>query len=114
VSSVHALTMRGVGFRSLAEPVLCTGPEYASDLADVIDALDGLRARLVSLQTRAGMVAAAASGRRAGRPTVMTPERVAIAVELRGVGRSTTHIARVLGVSANAVQRALAPIPPEP
>jgi len=38
----------------------------------------------------------------------MTPERVAMAVELRDLGRPVTHIARVLGVSANAVQRALA------
>lgn len=51
---------------------------------------------------------AAATGKRLGRPTVMTPETVAIAVELRNLGRPVTHIARVLGVSTNSVHRALA------
>jgi transposase-like protein len=41
----------------------------------------------------------------------MTADRVAMAVELRNLGRPVTHIARVLGVSANSVQRALAPLP---
>lgn len=103
---VSELAGRSVGFRSLAEPALSTGT--AVDSAEVFVALESLRRRLSSLQTRAGMAAAASKGRRPGRPTVMTPERVAMAVELRDLGRPVTHIARVLGVSANAVQRALA------
>lgn len=104
---VSGLAGRSVGFRSLAEPALSTGT--AVDSAEVFVALESLRRRLSSLQTRAGMAAAASKGRRPGRPTVMTPERVAMAVELRDLGRPVTHIARVLGVSANAVQRALRP-----
>lgn len=111
VTTVSGLTARGVAFRSLAEPALCTGASHAQDPADVLSALEALRRRLVSVQTRAGMASAAREGRRPGRPTVMTPERTAMAVELRNVGRPMTHIARVLGVSPNAVQRALAPIP---
>lgn len=74
-------------------------------------ALEALRRRLVSVRTRAGMESAAASGKRPGRPTVMTPEKIAMAIELRNLNRPITHIARVLGVSANSVQRALAPLP---
>lgn len=107
LATVSGLTSRGVGFVSLTEPVLCTGDGVAVDPAEVFAGLEALRRRLVSVQTRAGMAAAASAGRRPGRPTVMTPERVAMAVELRNVGRSISHIARVLGVSANAVQRAL-------
>lgn len=106
LAAVTGLVGRGVGFRSLSEPALSTGTDM--DPADVFVALESLRRRLSSLQTRAGMAAAASKGRRPGRPTVMTPERVAMAVELRDLGRPVTHIARVLGVSANAVQRALA------
>lgn len=110
VTTVSGLTERGVGFRSLTEPALCTGGERV-DPAEVMAALDALRRRLVSVRTRAGMESAAAAGKRPGRPTVMTPEKVAMAIELRKLNRPITHIARVLGVSANSVQRALAPLP---
>jgi DNA invertase Pin-like site-specific DNA recombinase len=111
VTTVSALSARSVQFRSLAEPALCTGEDTVTDPAEVIAALEVLRRRLVSVRTRAGMASAAAEGKRAGRPTVMTPEKVAMAVELRNLNRPITHIARVLGVSANSVQRALAPLP---
>lgn len=111
LATVGELTSRGVGFRSLSEPSLCAGVGVAVDPAEVFAGLEALRRRLVSLQTRAGMAKAASEGRRSGRPTVMTPERIAMAVELRDLGRPVTHIARVLGVSANAVQRALATPP---
>lgn len=114
ISTVSALTARGVEFRSLTEPALCTAVDNAVNPADVVAAEEGLRRRLVSLRTRAGMASAAAAGKRPGRPTVMTPEKVAMAVELRNLDRPITHIARVLGVSANSVQRALAPLPRHP
>ncbi len=103
---VNGLSNRGVGFRSLTEPALSSGAPV--EPTEVFAALEALKHTLSSLQTRAGMASAASEGRRPGRPTVMTPERVAMAVELRNLGRPVTHIARVLGVSANAVQRALA------
>jgi len=109
VATVTALDARGVVFRSLTESALCTDAGPAADASQVLAALDGLRGRLRSLQTREGMKAAAAAGRRAGRPTVMTEERIGIARELRNHGRSFTHIAAVLGVSTSTVQRALTP-----
>jgi DNA invertase Pin-like site-specific DNA recombinase len=102
---VSGLANRGVGFRSLIEPALSSG--VMVDPAEMFAALEALKRRLSSLQTRAGMASAAREGRRPGRPTVMTPERIEMAAELRNLGRPVTHIARVLGVSANAVQRAL-------
>lgn len=107
VSTVADLSRRGVGFRSIAESALCTDGGRVVEPGEMYVALEALRRRLASLQTRAGMATAAREGRRPGRPTVMTPDRTAMAVELRNVGRPITHIARVLGVSANAVQRAL-------
>lgn len=112
MGTVAGLSARGVIFRSLSDPLLSAGGQ--ADPVDVIAALESLRRRLSSLQTRAGMASAAGEGRRPGRPTVMTPERVAMAQELRNLGRPVTHIARVLGVSANAVQRSLAVRPDRP
>ena len=111
VSTMDDLAVAGVRFRSLTEPALATGFGPAEDPAQVWAALRGLQGRLKSLGTRAGMSVAAAEGRHAGRPTVMTDDRIAIAQELRNQGRSFTHIGRVLGVSTSAVQRALTPRP---
>lgn len=106
VRTVAALGARGVEFWSLAEPALSTGTPVAAE--EVFQALEELRSELAGIRTRAGMDAATADGRRPGRPRVMTEERLAMAMELRAVGRSVSHIARVLGVSAGAVGRALA------
>lgn len=104
------LTRRGIRFLSLTEPGLSSGGGPV-DPDDVLIALDAFRRRLVSVRTREGMESAAVEGRHAGRPSVMTEERIAIAIarELRGHDRSYAHIGRVLGVSTGAVQRALTP-----
>lgn len=107
VQVVVELTARGVRFRSVAEPPLSTDGDAVMP-ADTLRALDGLRRTLVGLRTREGMLRAEAAGRRVGRPSVMTPERVAVAEELRRQKRSIAHIAQVIGVSPSAVQRALA------
>lgn len=102
-----ALGQRGVGLQSLAEPGLSSGVPGMPDASEALVALEALRHQLISQRTRAGMADATASGRRMGRPTVMTPERIELALELRTQHRSIAHVARVLGVSASAVQRAL-------
>lgn len=106
VQTIAELGRRRIGFRSLIEPALSTdaGP---AEPAEVFAALEGLRRRLAGLRTRQGMLQAEAAGRRPGRPSVMTPDRVAVAEELRRQHRSIAHIARVIGVSPSAVQRAL-------
>lgn len=106
VQTIAELGRRGIGFRSLAEPALSTDAGVA-DPAEVFAALEGLRRTLAGLRTRQGMLRAETAGRRPGRPSVMTPERVAVAEELRRQHRSIAHIARVIGVSPSAVQRAL-------
>lgn len=107
VSTVADITDRGVVFRSLSEPALCTAAENPAGPGEVLLALKHLQRRLRALDIRAGMVSASAQGRHAGRPSVMTEERIAIARELRNHDRSFSHIARVLGVSTSAVRRAL-------
>lgn len=107
VQAVADLATRGVVFCSLSEPSLSTAGAPAA-AAETLLALETLRGTLVGLRTRQGMLRAEAAGRRPGRPSVMTPERVAVAEELRRQKRSIAHIARVIGVSPSAVQRALA------
>lgn len=104
-STVRRLTSRGVEVRTLAEPALCTEAIVRS--ADAVAAIDELSRQIIGLGTRAGIAGTTGSGRRPGRPPVMTDEMSAVAAALREVGRSYSHIADVLGVSAGAVKRAL-------
>ncbi|WP_374316267.1 recombinase family protein [Microbacterium sp.] len=108
VQTVAELTGRGVGFHPMAEAALASTAS-ATDPRELLIALNALRGELVGIRTRAGMERAEAEGRRPGRPSVMSPERLAVARELRRQHRSIAHIANVIGVSPSAVQRALAP-----
>src|SRR4051794_41900679 len=64
--------------------------------------------RLISERTRAGLHAARARGRRGGRPTVMSPDRIATAELMRARGKTLGQIAATLGVGRSSLVRALA------
>ena len=66
-----------------------------------------LRVDTIRQNTMRGLAHARAQGRLGGRPTVMTPERVAAANQMRAEGKTLTHIASVLGVGRSSVSRAL-------
>ena len=107
VSTLRSLDDGSIFFRSLAEPKLDLAPASASETRAYLIALDDVRRTLLGDRVRAGLRAATTAGRRAGRPSVMTPDKTSIAIELRAHGRSVAHIANVVGVSASAVRRAL-------
>lgn len=107
VSTLRSLDDGSIFFRSLAEPKLDLAPAPTSETSAYMTALDEVRRALLGDRVRAGLQAATTEGRRAGRPSVMTPDKISIAIELRSHGRSVAHIANVVGVSASAVRRAL-------
>lgn len=107
IGIVADLAERGINFRSLREPALCIGCAPPAESTEVFAALEALRREFISMRTRAGLAKAAHDGRKPGRPTVMTDERLAIARELLTQGRPVTHVARVIGVSPGAVRRAI-------
>jgi DNA invertase Pin-like site-specific DNA recombinase len=59
-------------------------------------------------RTRAGLAAAAANGRKGGRPRKVDDADAAKACQLRGKGIAATDIAKMLGVSRATVYRYLA------
>ncbi|WP_308283532.1 hypothetical protein [Pseudonocardia nigra] len=63
---------------------------------------------MIAERTRAGLQAARARGRVGGRPTVMTPDRIVIAQEMRAHGKTLNEIAATLGVGRSSLVRALA------
>lgn len=64
---------------------------------------------IIRERTLAGLAAAAAQGRKGGRPKVMDDDKLAAARARRERGESFTEIARALGVSRASVHRHLTP-----
>ncbi|HIY66345.1 MAG TPA: recombinase family protein [Candidatus Agrococcus pullicola] len=101
---------RGVKFRSLDEPWMDIDPSTAMGEAmlKIMATLAHLRVALIRENTMRGIEFARSQGRFGGRPTVMTPERIAVAKQMRAEGKSFESIARVLDVGSSSVSRALA------
>jgi len=107
VNIVTELQEREIQFRSLTEPFDTTtaGGELFFHICAAFAQMNG---RIISDRTRAGLAAARDRGRRGGRPTVMTPERIAIARRMRADKETWQTIATTLGVGMSSVRRALA------
>jgi DNA invertase Pin-like site-specific DNA recombinase len=92
----------------LTEPDIDTTTPMGRALFGIVAVFAQLLVDTIRDNTRRGLEHARAKGRLGGRPTVMSAERVAAAVQLRAAGTSITAIARTLGVGASSVTRALA------
>lgn len=108
IDTISELEERGVGFRSLQESIDTTTPTGRL-LLHVLAALCEFERDLIRERTYAGLAAARARGRRGGRPSVMTADKLAVARQMHASGEHTVAaIAAVLGVSRASVYRALA------
>jgi DNA invertase Pin-like site-specific DNA recombinase len=107
VDTISGLAERGVGFRSLQESIDTTTPGGRL-VFHVFAALAEFERDLIRERTHAGLAAARARGRRGGRPSVMTAEKVAVARQMYASGEHTVAaIAAVLGVSRASIYRHL-------
>ncbi len=108
IDTVQDLDSRGVAFRSLTENIDTSTPGGRL-IFHVFAALAEFERDLIRERTQAGLAAARARGRKGGRPTVWTPEKLRAAQQLHAAGDSdVASIARTLGVSKASVYRALA------
>ncbi|MFC4430959.1 recombinase family protein [Citricoccus alkalitolerans] len=105
---IDHLESEGVHFRSLTEGIATTGP-MGKAMLTVMSAFAQLERDQLAERTKAAPAAAAARGRRGGRPAV-TPEteRVRQAGQYRHAGLTPPEIAKLLGVSRATVYRYLA------
>lgn len=102
------LESRGVHFRSITEGVSTTGA-MGTAMLTIMAAFTQLERDQLSERTRAGLAAAAAAGRPAGRPTVTRQtSRVVQARQYKDAGLSPTEVGKLLGVSRATVYRYLA------
>jgi DNA invertase Pin-like site-specific DNA recombinase len=103
---IDELTSRGIGFRSLTEGLHTDGP-MGKAMLTIMAAFAQLERDTMIERTRAGLAAAAANGRKGGRPRKVDNADAAKARDLRDKGIAATDIAKMLGVSRATVYRHL-------
>jgi DNA invertase Pin-like site-specific DNA recombinase len=107
IETLNDLERRGVNIKSLTEPMIDTTTPMGRALFGIVAVFAQLRVDTIRENTMRGLQFARSEGRVGGRPSVMSPQRLAEARRMRGEGRSIAHIASVLGVGASSISRAL-------
>jgi DNA invertase Pin-like site-specific DNA recombinase len=103
---VDELTSRSIGFRSLTEGLHTEGA-MGKAMLTIMAAFAQLERDTMIERTRAGLAAAAANGRKGGRPRKVDDADAAKARQLRQKGITASDIAKMLGVSRATVYRYL-------
>ena len=110
---VALLESRGVGLKSLHESIDTTTPTGRLTL-HLFASIGQFERDLLQERTMAGLAAARARGRKGGRPTVWTPDKTRVALQMyESRQHDVARIARVLGLSRASVYRMLASRPAE-
>ena len=104
--TVTDLESRGVGFRSLTENVDTTTPTGRL-VFHIFGALGQFERDLIRERTNAGLTAAAARGRKGGRPVAATPEKIARARQLVASGLTVREAAARVKVGKSALYAAM-------
>lgn len=106
VATMGDLNARGVELISLTEAI-DTNTATGRLVFHMAGAFAQFERDLIAERTRAGLASAAQRGRHPGRPTVMTPTKIAAAKVMLEAGQSQRAIAEVLGVSHTSLGRAM-------
>jgi len=110
IETLHDLEARGVNIKSLTEPMIDTTTPMGRALFGIVAVFAQLRVDTIRENTKRGLAHARSQGRVGGRPSVMTPEKIAQARTMREAGHSLEQIGRVLSVGKSSVARALAKV----
>jgi DNA invertase Pin-like site-specific DNA recombinase len=113
LTTIAELRERGVGIRTLADPLpVDTGAE-ASPMAEIAIVMLSLfgQMELTFNRERAAhaRAVAAANGTRAGRPSVVDPKQLAYAIHLRDTDYTMAQIGAATGLSRATLYRHLPP-----
>ena len=107
IETLHDLDRRGVNIKSLTEPMIDTTTPMGRALFGMVAVFAQLRVDTIRENTMRGLAHAKAQGRVGGRPSKMTPQKIAEAQRMRAERASLDHIAGVLSVGKSTVARAL-------
>jgi DNA invertase Pin-like site-specific DNA recombinase len=105
--TLNELFQRGIAVKIL-DGIAAGEHTERSFLLDLALALAEDRRRDISRKTKHGLAAAARRGRKGGRPSKMTPDRLEQARHMRAEQASYRRIGQALGVSEITIRRALA------
>ncbi|MCK2201716.1 recombinase family protein [Corynebacterium callunae] len=112
---IHDLRERGVGVRTLADPIPVDSSnpdDPMAQLAVVILSLFGQMERTYALERAAhARAVATAKGKRVGRPSVVDPDKLRYAEHLRNEGLSMREIVEKTGIARTTLYRYLPPRP---
>tara|TARA_R100000935_G_scaffold52035_1_gene78969 strand:+ start:422 stop:982 length:561 start_codon:yes stop_codon:yes gene_type:complete len=106
LQTVAELEGRGVGFRSLTENIDTTTPTGRL-VFHIFGALGQFERDLIRERTNAGLAAAAARGRKGGRPIAVTPDKIVRARRLMASGLNVREAAARMKISKSALYAAL-------
>lgn len=106
IETVRTLERKGVGFRSLTEGIDTTTPG-GTLIFHIFGALAQFERDLIRERTRAGLAVAAARGRKGGRPTAVTPDKLERAKALMKTGLTVREAAARMKVGKTALYKAL-------
>lgn len=106
IETVAMLEKRGVGFRSITEAIDTTTPGGRL-VFHLFGALGQFERDLIQERTRAGLVAAAARGRKGGRKPVVVPEKLERARGMVAKGLTVREAAIRLKIGKTALYEAL-------
>jgi DNA invertase Pin-like site-specific DNA recombinase len=107
IDTVTALEERGVGFRSLKESIDTT-TATGRLIFHIFAALAQFEREMIRERADAGRAAARARGETGGRPSIMTPRKLAAAQLLIAGGASVRQAAETIGVGKSTLQDHLA------
>lgn len=107
IETLQDLDAREVNIGSLTEPMIDTTTPMGRALYVIVAVFAQLRVDTVRENTNRGLDYARTQGRVGGRPSVMTPERIATAERMRAEHQTWESIGRVLRVGATSVRRSL-------
>lgn len=112
VTTVHDLMTRGVGLKVLTGQGAAVDTTTAAGklVFGIFAALAEFERELISERTRAGLTSARARGRVGGRPFVMTPAKVRLAVAaMSDPDTIVTDLCKDLGVTRQTLYRHVSP-----
>lgn len=107
VQIVDDLRDRGVSFRSLNDAGIDTSTRNGKLMFNFFAILAEFERDLISERTKAGLVSAAARGRKGGRKPVITPAKLGKARELMAKGLNVREAAAAVKVGKSALYAAL-------
>jgi DNA invertase Pin-like site-specific DNA recombinase len=99
------LNRRGVALKSITESIDTTTPS-GRFMFNILGALSSMEREIIVERTRAGLIAAAARGRRGGRPAALDASKIRAAKAMLASGNmSAIEVAQQLGCAPSTLYR---------